>query len=75
MSITPPSLAVPALLESAAARFPNRPAMDFLGKSTNYAELAALVDKTAAGLQRLGVTQGARVALCLPNTPYYVICY
>ena len=41
MSITPPSLAVPALLESAAARFPNRPAMDFLGKSTNYAELAA----------------------------------
>ena len=29
----------------------------------------------AKGLQLMGVTQGARVGLCLPNTPYSVICY
>jgi long-chain acyl-CoA synthetase len=69
------TLALPALLDDAAAKYPSHPAMDFLGKITSYAELARLVNAAAAGFQRLGVTKGARVALCLPNTPYYVICY
>jgi long-chain acyl-CoA synthetase len=33
------------------------------------------VRKAARGLQDLGVEKGTRVGLCLPNTPYYVICY
>ncbi len=69
------TLALPALLEDAVARYPSDPAMDFLGKITSYAELGRQVDAAAAGFQRLGVSKGARVALCLPNTPYYVICY
>lgn len=67
--------AVHSLLAQAVSRFPNIPAIDFLGKRTSYAELGQLVDRAAAGFQRLGVEKGARVALCLPNTPYYVICY
>ncbi len=63
------------LLEQAAANYPSRPAMDFLGRRTSYGELREAVTRMAAGLQRLGVTKGIRVALCLPNTPYYVICY
>ncbi|HMA50316.1 MAG TPA: long-chain fatty acid--CoA ligase, partial [Magnetospirillaceae bacterium] len=59
----------------AARRFPARPAMDFLGRQTGYGELAKLVEAAARGFQQLGVTRGDRVALCLPNTPYYVICY
>jgi long-chain acyl-CoA synthetase len=66
---------VPALLDAAAANFPQAIAMDFLGKRTSYAELTRLADAAAAGFQRLGVKKGSRVALCLPNTPYAVICY
>jgi long-chain acyl-CoA synthetase len=69
------ALPVPALLQQAVQRFPERPAIDFLGKQTSYAALARQVDQAALGFQRLGVTKGERVALCLPNTPYYVICY
>ncbi|MDD2705987.1 MAG: AMP-binding protein, partial [Acidocella sp.] len=66
---------VPALLDAASAKFPQAIAMDFLGKRTSYAEFARLADAAAAGFQRLGVKKGSRVALCLPNTPYAVICY
>lgn len=67
--------AVHELLTHAATRFPNVKALDFLSKRTSYAELGRLVERAAAGFQRLGVEKGTRVALCLPNTPYYVICY
>ncbi len=63
------------LLATAVARFPSITALDFLGKRTSYAALGQLVERAAAGFQRLGVEKGTRVALCLPNTPYYVICY
>ncbi len=49
--------------------------MDFLGRQTSYAELGTLVDQAARGFQHLGVERGTRVALCLPNCPYYVISY
>ena len=64
-----------ALLDDSAARFPGRPAMDFLGKRTDYRTLSSLVDRTVRGLQDIGVQKGARVGLFLPNTPYYVIVY
>ncbi|WP_159982342.1 MULTISPECIES: long-chain fatty acid--CoA ligase [unclassified Novosphingobium] len=51
------------------------PAVDFMGRKWTYAELGALSRRAARGLQDLGVVKGTRVGLCLPNTPYYVICY
>ncbi|MGE4481773.1 long-chain-fatty-acid--CoA ligase [Acidocella sp.] len=70
-----PALPVHELLANAVARFPSVPVMDFFGRRTSYAELGLLVARAAAGLQVLGVEKGTRVALCLPNTPYYVIFY
>jgi long-chain acyl-CoA synthetase len=64
-----------AMLDQAVARFASRPAIDFLGKSYSYGQIGELADRAAAGLQRLGVKQGARIGLCLPNTPYFVIMY
>ncbi|EAV45413.1 AMP-dependent synthetase and ligase [Roseibium aggregatum IAM 12614] len=46
-----------------------------MGKTWSYAEIGALVDRTAAGLQAMGVGPGVHVGLCLPNTPYYTIFY
>lgn len=81
MSVSAPSTAqipfapLPSILEDAARRCPDRPALDFLGQKTSYAELARLVDQAAKGFQNLGLRRGTRVGLCLPNTPYSVVCY
>ncbi len=64
-----------SLLDDAARRYPNNPALTFIGKTTTYAALAAEVDRTAAGLQRIGVRKGAKVGLFLPNTPTFFVYY
>ncbi|MFK4870986.1 long-chain-fatty-acid--CoA ligase [Novosphingobium sp. ZW T3_23] len=51
------------------------PAIDFMGRKWTYAEVGELSRRAARGLQDLGVKRGTRVGLCLPNTPYYVVCY
>ncbi|MGE0024180.1 MAG: long-chain fatty acid--CoA ligase [Hyphomicrobium sp.] len=62
-------------MDAAAAESPNRPCTTFLGRTQTYAEIGALVDKAAAGLQQLGVIKGTKVGLFLPNTPTYVVYY
>ena len=62
-------------IDDAEIRFSDRPAIDFLGRKTTYAQLATHVRQAAKGFQKMGVTKGSRVGLCLPNTPYSVICY
>src|SRR6201996_3146135 len=69
------ALPVPTLLARAVAMFADRPALSFQGRRWTYAQLSVLVDRAAAGLQKLGLTPGDRVGLCLPNTPYFVIFY
>lgn len=61
---------------AACARTPNADALDFLGKKTKFGELAKAIEAFAGALQsQLGVRKGSRVALLLPNTPFYVIAY
>src|SRR5690606_8884782 len=51
-------------------------ALDFLGRKTTFGELARAINAFAGALQsRFGVGKGTRVALLLPNTPFYVIAY
>jgi long-chain acyl-CoA synthetase len=69
------ALPVPTLLDRAAAAFADRPALSFQGRRWTYSQLAVLVDRATAGLQKLGLARGDRVGLCLPNTPYFVIFY
>ena len=69
------ALPIPTLLDRSAERFPHRPALSFQGRRWTYAELATLVDRATAGLQRLGLQRGDRLGLCLPNTPYFAIFY
>ena len=69
------STPLPNLLDHAAARFPANPAMRFFGKTMTYAELGDAVNRAAKGLGALGVGQGTRVGLNLPNCPAFVIYY
>ncbi len=63
------------LLDHAVAQHGAWPAVDFMGRKWTYNEIGELSRRAARGLQDLGVRPGDRVGLCLPNTPYYVICY
>ena len=66
---------VHSLLDESVRLFAARPCLDFLGKGYTYGQVGELVDRAARGFQDLGVGKGTRVGLCLPNTPYFVICY
>ena len=66
---------VQKILDDAVAKWPDKPALEFMGKRTSYRELQELVDRAAKGLQQLGVKPGVHVGLFLPNTPHYFIAF
>lgn len=63
------------LIDEAAARNADRPCTNFLGAILTYGEIGDLVDRTAAGLQALGVVKGTKVGLFLPNSPTFIVYY
>jgi long-chain acyl-CoA synthetase len=63
------------LLDQAVERFGKRACTYFLGKRLSFAEIGALSDRAAKGLQALGVGPGVKVGLFLPNTPSYLVFY
>ncbi len=62
-------------LSRAAERYGERPALLFLNARLTYAELQNQVDRLATALNTLGVEQGDRVAIQVPNLPQTVIAY
>lgn len=68
-------VALTKLLPNAAAKHPNRIALEFMGTSHTYAQLEEHTRRLAAGLQKLGVRPGTKVGLCLPNCPPAVAAY
>ena len=62
-------------MDAAIRRYSSNPCIDFLGRKYTYAEIGKLIDQAAKGFQEIGVEKGTKVGLCLPNTPYSVICY
>jgi long-chain acyl-CoA synthetase len=63
---------VDAIAEFARTQ-PDRPAMLFKGARVTYGELARLSDACAAAFAALGIKQGDRVGLLLPNCPQFFI--
>lgn len=66
---------VHTLLDRAVAAYGDRTCTYFLGKRLSYAEIGALSDRAAKGLRALGVGEGVKVGLLLPNSPTFVIFY
>ena len=66
---------VQKILDDTAAQWPDRPALEFMGKQISYRELQELANRAAKGLQKIGVGPGIHVGLYLPNTPHYVIAF
>lgn len=76
----PPDLKLPKgslvdLMDASVRRYGSRTALEFFGAQTSYRELGVLISRAAAGLKKLGVRAGDRVALVLPNCPQHIIAF
>lgn len=70
-----PALTLPESLANSAARYPKQTALVYLGSRISYRQLKDEVDALAAALAALGLRQGDRVGIMLPNCPQAVIAY
>ncbi len=75
LSLTYGDTTVIDLFEGSVRDHGGRPALDFLGRATTYAETADAVRRVAEGLRGLGVEPGDNVALVMPNCPQNVIAF
>jgi long-chain acyl-CoA synthetase len=66
---------VTTVLDRAAARFAERPALTFFGHSLTYRQFADHVDRMATALKAAGVVKDTPVALFLPNTPWHPVFF
>jgi long-chain acyl-CoA synthetase len=63
------------LLDEAVEAYSARSCTYFMGKRLSFAEIGELSDRAAKGLREIGVGEGVKVGLLLPNTPTFVIFY
>ncbi len=63
------------VLEATATEYPQRPAVVYEGHTTTYGDLSKAVDRLAAGLVKLGIGPGDKVAIWMPNLPEWITAY
>jgi len=61
--------------EQMCEKYPDRPAVVFLGETFSYAKLKNLIDRFATGLTRVGVKKGDRVMIYISNSIQWVITF
>jgi long-chain acyl-CoA synthetase len=62
-------------LTDSANRYPTKAALSYNDQEVTYQQLDNVSTRFAAGLRNIGLKQGNRVMLFLPNIPEYVIAY
>ena len=62
-------------LEESARKYPDRACTIFKGAVITYKQMNDLTDRVAAALVDMGVKQGDRVGIFMPNTPQFVMAY
>jgi long-chain acyl-CoA synthetase len=70
-----PRLGAHELLNIPANAYPDKPACNFFGSEMTFWEMRGNVLRFAVALDALGVKQGDRVGVHLPNCPQYPIAY
>ena len=61
-----------AAIDRICEKYPDRPALIYLGKTWTYGEFKELIDRFAKALYTLGVSHGDRVMLYIPNSPQFL---
>ena len=70
-----PELTIYQLIEKTCLAYPNNYAFEYYGNKITYREFLIRIKKTASSLLELGVKEGDRVTICMPNTPVAVITF
>lgn len=63
------------LIRASVEEYPDRPALEFFGRVTSYAELGDQIERAAEALRKLGVQPGDPVAIVLPNCPQHIVAF
>ena len=70
-----PDLTIYELISKTAKTYPSYYAYEYYGKKVTYREFISKIKKTASALIELGVREGDRVTICMPNTPVAIITF
>ena len=62
-------------VERAAREHPRKIAFDFMGRSTTYRDMIENINQCARSLVHLGVKEGDRVTIALPNCPQAIYSF
>ena len=62
-------------VEKIAQQYPNYVAFDFMGRSTSYKELVREIETCAKALKTLGIRQGDKVTIAMPNCPQAICLF
>ena len=62
-------------LERACEKYPDHPAIIYLGETFSYKKLKELIDRFSTALHDLGVRANDKVMLYIPNCPQFLIGY
>src|SRR5438128_60791 len=74
-SLDYPAVSLHALLDQSAEVYPDSTATIFFNAKKSYRALFTDAKRFAAGLRSLGVKQGDRVAIDLPNCPQFLVAF
>ena len=62
-------------VEKIAEKYPNNVAFDFMGRSTTYKTLVKEVESCAKALRTIGVREGDKVTIAMPNCPQAILTF
>ncbi len=62
-------------VEKMGAKYPNITACEFMGSNTAYPKLVEQIHACARALRQLGIKEGDKVTICMPNAPQTVIMF
>lgn len=74
-TVSYPKFPIQNFVHLAAAQMPHKAAVDFYGSELTNVEVRNQMLCMANALVRLGIQQGDRVGIALPNCPQYIIAY
>ena len=62
-------------VEAVAKAYPNYVAFDFMGKPTTYKELVQQIETCAKALKTIGIREGDKVTIAMPNCPQAIYLF
>ena len=62
-------------IENVSRKYPNNIAFDFMGKSTTYKELVSNIQRCARALKTIGIREGDRITIAMPNCPQAIYMF